>query len=150
MNRVQRLLAIGAAVTGLIGLTATSANAAEASSVEPLAVTGDDVTALAVDTPDGHRVYFSAGYIEWNDYDNSDHSIDYDDVWVQGYAGDGKTFHVRAVYNGEGITANVGDGSRKTISFSDNVTDGTGPTVYIAILNNGEQESATYSEKWIE
>jgi hypothetical protein len=149
LNRVQHLLAAGAAVIGLIGLTGTSANAAEASSGEPPALTGD-VTALAVDTPDGHRVYFSAGYIEWNDYDNSDHSIDYDDVWVQGYAGDGKTLSVRAVYNGEGISASVGDGSRKTISFSTNVTDGTGPTVYIAILNDGEQESATYSEVFIE
>jgi hypothetical protein len=146
---VQRLLAAGAAVIGLIGLTGTSANAAEASSGEPPAVT-DGATALAADTPDGHRVYFSAGYIEWNDYDNSDHSIDYDDVWVQGYAGDGRTFYVRASYNGESISASVGDGSRKVISFSTNVTDGTGPTMDIQIHNNGEQESVNYYEKFIE
>lgn len=143
MNRIQRLLAVGAAVIGAIAFTGTSANAEEASPHEVLPASGDFSTQSEVETPDGYRVNFAAGYVEWNDYADDDHSIDYDNIWVVGKAGDGKTFRVTATYNGETITKSVGDGSRATISFSTNVVDETGPTWYACVLNNGAVESCS-------
>lgn len=150
MNRIQRLFAVGAAVIGTIALTATSANAEEASSSEVLAPTSEVSTQSAAGTSDGHRVYFSAGYVEWNDYADDDHSIDYDNIWVVGKAGDGKTLQVTAWYGGERITKSVGDASRETISFSKNVLDENKVYWEACLLDNGAVEACSETYYFLE
>jgi hypothetical protein len=119
LNRLQRLLVIGVAALGAIGLTGTS------------------VSAEPAPTSDGYRVNYPEGYVEWNDYGDDDSSIDYDNVWVVGRAGDGMTFRVTASYKGEVITRSIGDGSQATISFSNNVLPGDTVSWQACVLNDG-------------
>ncbi|MFI1677356.1 hypothetical protein [Streptomyces sp. NPDC020607] len=108
----KKLLVVLPAVVGAVSLTAAPASA----------VSG---------TPDGYK--FSLGYadatrgwVHWNDYDDDDHSVDYDNIWVQDRGGDSYTIKVTAWYKGEEITKShqSGNGHHSTISFSRNVAKG--------------------------
>lgn len=58
------------------------------------------------DTPDNHWTdadYWpnNRGYVMWNDYKDSDHSYDLDDLWIRDKKGDGDSIELRVYRNGK-------------------------------------------------
>src|SRR5262245_53787461 len=72
-------------------------------------------------TKDNHVYYIDGtfypnGYVMWNDYKDSDHSYDLDDIWLTDRADDGKSVSITVYRNGNVYkSAHAYSGDRKKL-----------------------------------
>ncbi|MFD5243745.1 hypothetical protein ACFWIW_04355 [Amycolatopsis sp. NPDC058340] len=107
MGKMMKRVVTGAGVIAAVGL----------------AVPGNAVAdERAGDTPDGYRTKISSpvatyGWVEWNDYRDSDHGDDIDNFYVQDNWGDGLSIELRVYWKGKTYKAHAYGGETKKIDI---------------------------------
>lgn len=122
--RTRRLIAASAAALALSSGLAVTAHAGSPGASGSSGLAGAGAEGRANDTPDGHYETIDApgevyGWVYWNDYKDSDHSVDIDDFAVQDDWGDGVSIQLRVYWKGKTYKAHAYNGETKTIGIGD-------------------------------
>lgn len=87
-------------------------------------LTAPGAGAAAGDTPDNNWETVPGGYVMWNDYNDSDHDVDYDDFILEDDAGDGLSIQLRVYWNGRVYSTHAYYGEEETLGIG-NVPNGS-------------------------
>lgn len=103
----------------------------------------------AGDTSDNHWQNGAGGSVMWNDYKDSDHSVDLDNIWVDDYAGDGKSVKLSVKWNGKWYSTHAYNNEIKKLSFG-NVPNGERVYFKTCEWNEGENTHTCLSDWFYE
>lgn len=126
-----------------------TAGAAALAVVPALGIALAGSASAAGDTKDNHWQNGAGGSVMWNDYKDSDHGDDVDNIWVDDYAGDGKSVKLSVKWNGKWHSAHAYNNEIEKVSFG-NVPNGERVYFRTCEWNNGEDTERCLSDWFYE